>query len=139
MFFEDLSVGMRAETTKTIGENEVVGFADISDDKNPIHLSYEYASTTKFGRCIAHGLISAGLISGVLGMKLPGSGAIWVYQTLAFKAPVYVGDTVTASVEIKKLEPLRHRAYLKCECRVDGLTVLDGEAVVSVPRRPKES
>ena len=132
-FFEDLSVGMREAFMKTVMSDDVVGFATLSGDHNPIHLSDHYASKTRFGGRIAHGLYTASLISAVLGMRLPGPGAVYLHQTLNFKAPVRIGDTITVSVEVVELTPAGRKARLHCECVVDGKVVLDGEAIVMVP------
>lgn len=133
--FEDLHVGMRETLMKTVMDSDVVGFARISGDENPIHLCDVYAAQTRFGQRIAHGLYTASLISAVLGTQLPGPGAVYRSQTLNFHAPVKIGDVVTVTVEVVELVPEGRKARLKCEALVDGQTVLDGEAVVSVPAR----
>lgn len=135
--FEDLHVGMRETLMKTVMETDVVGFARLSGDDNPIHLCDVYAAQTRFGQRIAHGLYTASLISAVLGTRLPGPGAVYRSQTLNFHAPVKIGDVVTVIVEVVELVAKGRRARLACEALVDGQMVLDGEAVVSVPaRRP---
>lgn len=133
--FEDLHVGMRETLMKTVMETDVVGFARISGDENPIHLCDVYASQTRFGQRIAHGLYTASLISAVLGTQLPGPGAVYRSQTLNFHAPVKIGDVVTVIVEVVEVVPEGRKARLSCEALVDGQVVLDGEAVVSVPSR----
>ncbi|HVY00972.1 MAG TPA: MaoC family dehydratase [Pseudorhodoplanes sp.] len=133
--FEDLRVGMRETMMKTVMDTDVVGFAQLSGDDNPIHLCEDYAAGTRFGERIAHGLYTASLISAVLGTRLPGPGAVYRSQTLNFHAPVKIGDVVTVIVEVVELAPEGRRARLHCEALVDGRTVLDGEAVVSVPAR----
>lgn len=136
-FFEDLSLGMRESIMKTVMANDVVGFATLSGDHNPIHLSEHFARKTRFGQRIAHGLYTASLISAVLGMYLPGPGAVYLSQTLNFRAPVRIGDVVAVSVEVVELVAEGRRCKLKCEAVVDGKVVLDGEALVMVPaRRP---
>jgi 3-hydroxybutyryl-CoA dehydratase len=135
--FEDLHVGMREVFMKTVMENDVVGFARISGDENPIHLCDTYAARTKFGERIAHGLYTASLISAILGMRLPGPGAVYRSQTLNFHAPVKIGDVVTVTVEVLELIPDGRKVRLHCEATVDGRIVLDGEALVSVPGRPR--
>jgi 3-hydroxybutyryl-CoA dehydratase len=135
LYFEDLSVGMSETLSKTVSSADVVGFAEITGDRNPIHLSEHFAAKTPFGTRIAHGLYTAGLISAVLGTRLPGPGAIYVSQTLNFRAPVRIGDTVKVVVEVAELNPERHRARLTCTCRVGEEVVLDGEALVKVPSR----
>ena len=133
--FEDLSVGMRETMMKTVMANDVVGFAVLTGDHNPIHLSDHFARKTRFGGRIAHGLYTASLISAVLGMRLPGPGAVYLSQTLNFRAPVRIGDVVSVLVEVVELNPVGRRCRLKCEALVDGKAVLDGEALVMVPVR----
>ncbi len=135
LYFEDLAVGMTETLAKTVSSHDVVGFAELTGDRNPIHLSEHFAAKTAFGRRIAHGLYTASLISAVLGTRLPGPGAVYVSQTLNFRAPVRIGDTVEVAVTIAELVPDRHRARLACTCTVRGEVVLDGEAWVKVPRR----
>ena len=136
-YFEDWSIGMRETLMKTVMNEDVIGFANLSGDHNPIHLSEHFARKTRFGERIAHGLYTASLISAVLGMYLPGPGAVYVSQTLNFRGPVRIGDVVTISVEVAELVPEGRRVLLRCECLVDNKVVLDGEARVSVPtRRP---
>lgn len=133
--FEDLRVGMRASLLKTVLETDVIGFAELTGDRNPIHLSEHFAAKSRFGGRIAHGLYTASLISAVLGTTLPGPGAIYMSQTLRFLGPVRIGDVVGVAVEVIDLDPERCRVRLACECLVDGKPVLDGEALVMVPRR----
>lgn len=134
-FFEDLSVGMSADFTKTISDSDIQQFADISGDDNPVHLSDDFASQTVFKERIAHGILTASFLSAVLGTKLPGPGCIYVSQSLNFKAPVKIGDQVTARAKITDLVDDRRRAVFFCECIVNDKVVLDGEAVMLVPRR----
>jgi 3-hydroxybutyryl-CoA dehydratase len=131
--FEDLAVGMTEQLLKTVASSDVVGFAEVTGDRNPIHLSEHFAAKTPFGTRIAHGLYTASLISAVLGTRLPGPGAIYISQTLNFRAPVKIGDTVAVVVAVAELMPEKFRARLTCTCSVDGETVLDGEAWVKVP------
>src|SRR5579871_5997345 len=133
LFFDDLKVGMSERLKKTIAASDVVGFAQLTGDRNPIHLSEHFAARTPFGRRIAHGLYTASLISAVLGTRLPGPGAIYISQTLNFRAPVKSGDTVDVIVEVAELIPEKFRARLTCTCKVGDETVLDGEALVKVP------
>jgi 3-hydroxybutyryl-CoA dehydratase len=137
LFFEDLSLGMTETYAKTVKSSDVVGFAEISGDRNPIHLSEHFAAKTPFGGRIAHGLYTASLISAVIGTRLPGPGAIYISQTLNFKAPVRIGDVVDACVEVIELSEKGNRAKLACRCKVGGTLVLEGEALVKVPARPK--
>jgi 3-hydroxybutyryl-CoA dehydratase len=137
LFFDDLAVGMTERLRKTIASSDVVGFAQLTGDRNPIHLSEHFAAKTPFGRRIAHGLYTASLISAVLGTRLPGPGAIYIAQTLNFRAPVRIGDTVTVTVTVAELMPDKSRARLACVCKVGREVVLDGEALVKVPREEK--
>jgi len=122
---------------KTIASSDVVGFAQLTGDRNPIHLSEHFAAKTQFGRRIAHGLYTASLISAVLGTRLPGPGAVYISQTLNFRAPVRIGDRVDVTVTVAELIPARQRARLACSCKVGDEIVLDGEAWVKVPSAAK--
>ncbi len=127
-------VGQSAETTRVFTENDVRRFADITGDRNPIHLSEEFAAASRFGERIVHGILTAGLISAVIGMRLPGPGCLYVSQTLSFRAPVRLGDEVTARAEIVEVISER-RLRLRTTCiNQRGDVVLDGEAVVIAPR-----
>ena len=135
LYFEDLSLGMTEALTKVVSSDDVVGFAEITGDRNPIHLSEHFAAKTPFGTRIVHGLYTAGLISALLGTRLPGPGAIYISQTLNFRAPVKIGDTVEVTITVEELIPERTRARLACACRVGDTVVLDGEALVKVPSK----
>jgi 3-hydroxybutyryl-CoA dehydratase len=135
LYFEDLAVGLAETLKKTIDSSDVVGFAEVTGDRNPIHLSEHFAAKTPFGTRIAHGLYTASLISAVLGTRLPGPGAVYISQTLNFRAPVKIGDTVEVKVTVAELMPEKRRARLTCSCSVDGEVVLDGEAWVKVPSK----
>ena len=134
-YFEELTIGMRESILKTVMNEDVIGFATLSGDHNPIHLSDHFAKNTRFGERIAHGLYTASLISAVLGMRLPGAGGVYLSQSLNFRAPVRIGDVVSVSVEVVEMIASGRRVRLACECRVDDLVVLDGEALVIVPSR----
>ena len=134
LFFEDLSIGMTETLEKTVSSSDVVGFAQLTGDRNPLHLSEHFAARTPFGKPIAHGLYTASLISAVLGTRLPGPGAIYISQTLNFRAPVAIGDTVLVTVTVKELIRQGAQARLSCVCAVGRKVVLDGEALVRVPR-----
>lgn len=134
-YLEDLTVGMSAVYAKTITDADIVVFAGISGDNNPVHLNDEYAAQTMFKTRIAHGMLSAGFISTVLGTKLPGPGAIYISQNLKFKAPVRVGDTVVARATVTEIVPEKKRVTLKTVCSVGSTVVIDGEAMVMVPSR----
>jgi 3-hydroxybutyryl-CoA dehydratase len=134
--FEDLEVGMEASFAKTVSEADIFAFAEVTGDKNPVHLDAAYAAKTIFKEPIAHGMLTAGYISAVFGMELPGPGAIYVSQTLNFRGPVKVGDRVVAKVRVVELYPAKRRARFESSCSVDGKAVLEGEAVLMVPARP---
>ena len=134
-YFEDIAVGQSATFAKTVTEADIVLFAGVSGDTNPVHLDAEYAAGTMFKSRIAHGMLSAGFISAVFGTKLPGPGAIYVSQSLKFKAPVRIGDTVTARVEVTALVPEKKFVTFKSQCLVGGKVVIDGEATLMVPSR----
>ena len=133
---DELSVGQTASFTKTISESDVYLFAGITGDFNPAHVNEAYAKNTAFKTRIAHGMLSAGLISNVLGNQLPGPGTIYMQQQLNFRAPVAIGDTVTATVEVVEILREKKRVRLKTVCsNQDGVVVLDGEALISPPRQ----
>ncbi|MBP6116725.1 MaoC family dehydratase [Neisseriaceae bacterium CLB008] len=138
-YLEDLTVGMSAAYAKTITDADVVLFAGVTGDDNPVHINAEYAETTRFGQRIVHGMFSAGLISAVLGTRLPGPGAIYVDQQLSFKAPVHIGDTVTATATVIEIDTERRRVKLETVCTVKGQVVATGVATNMVDRRPKEA
>ena len=135
LYFEDLAVGMTETLKKVIDATDVVGFAEVTGDRNPIHLSEHFAAKTPFGTRIAHGLYTASLISAVLGTRLPGPGAVYISQTLNFRAPVKIGDTVDVTVAVSELIPEKFRARLACTCSVGDEIVLDGAAWVKVPSK----
>ena len=136
-YFEDLEVGMHDVFAKTITDTDIVVFAGISGDTNPVHLNHEFASQTMFEGRIAHGMLSAGFISTVIGTKMPGPGCIYVAQTLKFKAPVRVGDTVAAHCTVTELMPEKKFIKLSTQCMVGDKVVIDGEATIMVPSRVK--
>lgn len=128
-----LTVGDHASRTMTITDETIRAFADLTGDHNPVHLDDAYAAGTRFGRRIAHGMIAAGLISATLANDLPGPGTVYLGQTLQFKAPVFPGDTVTATVEVKSVRPDKPIVVLTTVCtNQDGTRVLEGEATVLV-------
>lgn len=132
-------VGQSAETTKVITEADVLRFAEITGDRNPVHLSEEFAEKTRFGERIAHGLLTAGLLSAVIGMKLPGPGCLYLSQSLSFLAPVRFGDEIVARVEIVEVISEK-RLRLKTQCfNQRKELVLDGEAVIVPPRPPRRT
>jgi len=134
---EDLSVGMSAETAKTITEADIILFSGVSTDVNAVHLNEEFAKSTMFGGRIAHGMLTATLISAVLGNRLPGPGCIYVGQNLKFKAPVRPGDTVTAKVTVKEIVLEKGRVVLDTVCTVGGKVVIEGEALMMPTSRAR--
>lgn len=134
-YFEDMEVGMTDIYGKTITDADIIMFSGVSGDINPVHLNHEFASESIFEGRIAHGMLTASLISTVVGTKLPGPGCIYVNQALRFKAPVKAGDTVMARVTVSNIVPEKKFVELKTVCTVDGKTVIDGEATVMVPSR----
>lgn len=131
--FENLRLGQTESLMRTVMERDIALFAELSGDANPIHLCDRFAGQTRFGQRIAHGMLTASLISALLGTRLPGPGAIYLSQTLTFLAPVTIGDVVTVRVEVAELVSERRRVRLACECVVDGKAVLEGEAWVAMP------
>jgi 3-hydroxybutyryl-CoA dehydratase len=124
--------GDSASFAKTITEADIVLYAGVTGDTNPIHIDDEYAKNTRFGRRLAHGMLTAGLVSTVIGTKLPGPGTIYMSQTLQFTSPVYIGDTITATVTIREYDRRKGRMTLDTVCRNQrGEDVLTGEARLS--------
>ncbi|MDE3059426.1 MAG: MaoC family dehydratase [Pseudomonadota bacterium] len=136
-FFEDLKTGMEATVSRTITETDLRNFSGVSGDTNPMHLNEEFAKNTPFKGTIVHGMLTASLISAVIGTRLPGPGCIYMSQTLKFLAPVRVGDTVYAVGKIKELQPEKHRVLMDTKCYVRDTVVIDGEALIKVPSREK--
>ncbi len=130
---EDLTVGMSAAYARTVTEADIVTFAGVSGDNNPVHVNPEFARTTVFKGPIAHGMLTASFISTVLGTKLPGPGCIYLSQDLRFRAPVRIGDTVRAEVTVSEIVTEKKRVVLLTKCLVGDKVVLDGTAVVMVP------
>ena len=131
----NLIVGDAAEMRKTIADEDVRAFAELTGDRNPVHLDEEYAARTRFGRRIAHGMLGASLISAVLANELPGRGTVYLSQTLKFTAPVFLGDTVTARVVVKHVREDKPVVTLETFCTNQrGERVVEGEAVVLVPK-----
>ncbi|MBC9073948.1 MaoC family dehydratase [Thauera sp. CAU 1555] len=133
--FDDLQIGMSAAYGRTVSEADILMFAGVSGDTNPVHLDEEFAASTMFGGRIAHGMLSAAFISTVFGTKLPGPGCIYLSQSLKFKAPVKVGDTVVARVTVKELNAEKRRVLFDTVCTVAGKVVLDGQAEIFIPAR----
>lgn len=134
-YYEELETGMSATFSKTVTEADIAAFAGLSGDFNPVHIDEEYARTTMFKGRIAHGMLSAAFISTVFGMRMPGPGCIYVSQALKFKAPVRIGETVTARVEVVGTVPEKKFVTFKTTCSVAGKIVVDGEATLMVPSK----
>lgn len=133
---EELRVGDAAEMAKTVTESDIALFAGVTGDFNPVHVDAVAAERSMFGERIAHGMLSAGFISAVLGMRLPGPGSVYLSQTLRFTKPVRIGDTVTARVEVLEVIAAKRRVRLATTCRNQrGETVVDGEAVVMIEQQ----
>jgi 3-hydroxybutyryl-CoA dehydratase len=134
-FIEDLEVGMSAEYERQVTEADIQKFAEVSGDTNPIHLNEEYSKGTVFKSRIAHGMLSAGFISTVVGTILPGPGAIYVSQSLKFKAPVRIGDIVLAKCTVTAVNAERKRVTLSSVCTIGDTIVIDGESQLMVPSK----
>ena len=135
---DQLEVGEVAEFSKTVAEFDIYMYAGITGDFNPAHINEPYAQNTFFKTRIAHGMLSAGFISTVIGTRLPGTGTVYVKQELNFRAPVKIGDTITARVEVVDIIKDKNRVRLETTCQnQDGTVVLDGYALVSPPVPPK--
>jgi 3-hydroxybutyryl-CoA dehydratase len=132
---EDLEIGMRRYLQKQVTDRDIELFAEVSTDRNPVHLDDDYAQDTIFEGRIAHGMLTAGLISAVIGEQLPGHGTVYLGQTLRFMAPVRPGDTVLAEVTVTAIDHAKRRVTLETRCAVGDTTVLKGEAVVLAPSR----
>lgn len=137
MRFEELAIGRTATVSETITDRHINAFAELSGDRNPLHLDDAWAARSRFGGRIAHGALTAGLVSRVLGMELPGTGSVYLGQTYRFTAPVRPGDTVHARAEVIALDPARRRVRLKTTCHNQrGEQVLEGEALMMVDEVP---
>ncbi len=133
LYIEEIEIGLERSREVVVTREMIDAFGGISGDMNPVHFSEEYAETTIFGGCIAHGILSAGFISAVIGEQLPGHGAIYLSQSLRFRAPVRPGDKVLARVRVAEINRDRKRLTLECACLVGDKVVLDGEALVLAP------
>jgi len=134
-YFEELTLGQQATVSRTITETDLRNFSGVSGDTNPMHLNEEFARSTPFGGCIVHGMLTASLISAVIGTKLPGPGCIYMSQSLKFLAPVRVGDTVYATAIVKELHAEKKRVVLDTKCYVGDTVVIEGEALIKVPSK----
>jgi 3-hydroxybutyryl-CoA dehydratase len=135
LYIEDLKVGQTAVFAKTVTETDIILFAGVTGDLNPVHLNDDFAAGTVFKGRVAHGMLSVGFISAAIGTRLPGPGSIYLSQNLRFRAPVRAGDTVTARVTVTEIMLERKRAVLQTVCSVRDTVVIEGEATVLVPSR----
>ena len=135
IYIDEIEMGMSRNLDKVITDRDIEMFAEVSTDHNPVHLDDDYAKATMFKGRIAHGMLTAGLISAVIGEQLPGYGTIYMGQSLKFLAPVRPGDTVHTEVTVTDIDAEKRRVRLDCQCSVDGKQVLTGEATVLAPRR----
>jgi len=138
-YLEDLSVGMTSIFAKTVTEADIVMFAGVSGDTNPVHINQLFAEGTMFKGRIAHGMLAASFISTVVGTRLPGPGCIYINQSLRFRAPVKAGDTVVARATVKEILPERRWVVLTTVCSVGETVVIDGEATMMVANRPEST
>ena len=136
LYFEDLSIGQSAETAREVTFADIEAFAQVSGDFNPVHLDADYAATTPFGERIAHGMLAGAFISALMAGKLPGPGAVYRSQSMKFRRPVKIGDIVVTRATVAALDERRATATLETVCLVGDMTVVEGEAMIIVPRRP---
>jgi len=133
---QEINIGETASFTKTVTEYDVYSIAGVTGDFNPAHIDSEFASETSFGKRIAHGILSIGFISTVLGTLLPGPGSIYIHQSCDFKRPIFIGDTITSIVEVTKKDEERNRVWLHTYCKNQKQEiVVDGEAIMMPPRK----
>ncbi|WP_169045735.1 MaoC family dehydratase [Aeromonas salmonicida] len=130
---EEIRVGMVESYSQTISEADVKNFANISGDRNPVHMDDIYAEKSRFGKRIAHGMFSTSFFSALFGMKLPGPGCVYVSQSIKFRKPVYIGDTVTAYIEVTEVDLSRRRVYFDTYCKVGISKVITGSAEIYIP------
>jgi 3-hydroxybutyryl-CoA dehydratase len=131
---EEIKIGMEVSYSQTITDGDIKAFSGISGDNNPIHMSDEYAKDSRYKRRIAHGMMSASFFSALFGTKVPGEGCVYVSQSLKFKRPVYLDDTVTASIIVTKVDLDKRRVFFRTICKVKNKIVIDGEAELFVPK-----
>jgi len=138
MNINEIKVGMSESYSQTITDADVKSFAGISGDRNPVHMSDEYAQNSRYKKRIAHGMISASFFSALFGTKLPGNGCVYVNQSLNFKRPVYIGDTVTAIIIVTAIDEIKNRVFFDTICKVKNKTVIDGTAELYIPKEKCE-
>ena len=130
---EEITPGMSASTEHTVTESDVAGFALLSGDHNPVHLDEEYASKSRYGRRIAHGLFGASFFSGLFGTRLPGPGCVYAAQNLKFRRPVFIGDTLVVTVTVLSVDIPKKRVFFSTICSVEGKEVIVGDAEIFIP------
>jgi 3-hydroxybutyryl-CoA dehydratase len=135
---ETLEIGMSGEYSQTITDADIKAYAGLSGDNNPVHMDDVYAQNSRFKRRIAHGLFSSGFFSAIFGTKIPGPGCVYASQNLEFKRPVYMGDTVKAYVEITKIDLVSRKVTFSTKCTVKNKCVIDGEAVLYIPKEVEQ-
>lgn len=131
---EEIKIGMTASYSQTITDSDIKTFAGLSGDRNPVHMDEIYATESRYKKRIAHGLMTASYFSALFGTKIPGEGCVYVSQTLNFKRPIYIGDTVTATVEVINIILDKQRVFFKTICKVKDKIVTDGEAEIYIPK-----
>ena len=136
-FFEDLAEGMTASFEKRITDEDIVKFAEVTGDTNPLHLDDDFARESIFEGRIAHGMLTASLFSAILGTRMPGPGCIYMNQSIRFHAPVRPGELALATVTVKRIDSEKQRVEFDCSCAVGDTVVADGEALVKVPSRAR--
>ena len=134
MEINEIKIGMSESYSQTISEADVKAYAGISGDRNPVHMDEEYAEKSRYKKRIAHGMISSSFFSALFGTKLPGPGCVYVHQSLNFKRPVYIGDTVTAIVTVTKVDDIKSRVFFDTVCKVKNKIVIDGQAELYIPK-----
>lgn len=134
MEINEIKIGMSESYSQTISEADVKAYAGISGDRNPVHMDDEYAEKSRYKKRIAHGMISSSFFSALFGTKLPGPGCVYVNQSLNFKRPVYIGDTVTAIITVTKIDEIKNRVYFDTVCKVKNKIVIDGQAELYIPK-----
>ena len=136
-FFEDLVEGMSASFEKRITDDDIVRFAEVTGDTNPLHLDDDFARESIFGGRIAHGMLTASLFSAILGTRMPGPGCIYMSQSIRFRAPVRPGELAVATVTVKRIDGKKQRVEFDCSCAVGNTVVAEGEALAKVPSRSR--
>lgn len=134
MEINEIKIGMSESYSQTITDADVKAYAGISGDRNPVHMSDEYAEQSRYKKRIAHGMISSSFFSALFGTKLPGPGCVYVNQSLNFTRPVYIGDTVTAIVTVTKVDDIKSRVFFDTVCKVKNKVVIDGQAELYIPK-----